>query len=233
MQALHSFFLARPPMPTDAKTIAAFEALYERALKGGGAAIDYYLAAPKWQFLCYLADTKNTVLHGSGNPDIKIFEPRKSDDVNAFGDRKAVYAASDGLWPMYFAILDRDRYPMSLINSSARIDLGDGRRGEPFYFFSITDKALAQRPYRQGTIYLLPRDTFEQQQPERYGDQTIHLPQWASLVPVKPLAKLSVGPEDFPLLSQMRGHDDETTFARARANPADFPWVEGEAAAPD
>ena len=152
----------------------------------------------------------------------------KSDDVNAFGDRKAVYAASDGLWPMYFAILDRDRYPMSLINSSSRIDLGNGQCGEPFYFFSITDKALAQRPFRRGTIYLLPRDTFEQQQPENYHGETIHLPQWASLVPVTPIAKLSVGPEDFPLLSQMRGHDDESTFARALANPADFPWVEDD-----
>jgi hypothetical protein len=228
MQPLPSFFLVRPPMPTNVETIAGFDALYQRALKGDGAAIDYELAAPKWQFLCYLADTKNIVLHGSGNPDIKTFEPRKSDDVNAFGDRKAVYAASDGLWPMYFAILDRDRYPMSLINSSARLDLGDGRRGEPFYFFSITDKALAQQPFRRGTIYLLPRDTFEQQQPEPYGDQTIHLAHWASLVPVKPLAKLSVGAEDFPLLNQLRGHDDEATFARARANPAGFPWVEDD-----
>lgn len=205
MQTLPSFFLPRPPMPTDGKTVAAFEALYERAAKGDGAPIDYELAAPKWQFLCYLADTKGIVLHGSGNPTIEIFEPRKSDDVNAFGDQRAVYAASDGLWPMYFAILDRDRYPMSLINSSARLDLGDGKSGEPFYFFSITDKALAQRPFHRGTIYLLPRDTFAQQQPERFGDQIIHLPQWASLVPVAPIAKLSVGPEDFPLLNQMRG----------------------------
>jgi hypothetical protein len=38
--------------------------------------------------------------------------------------------------------------------------------------------------------------------------------------------KLSVGPEDFPLLDHIRGHDDESTFARARADPDGFPWVD-------
>jgi len=227
MSDLPSHFLSRPPMPSDMATLAAFDALYAEALASNGGEIDYRLAAPKWQFLCYLADTKSIVLHGSGNPGIKLFEPRQPNDTTSFGNQNAVYAASDGLWPMYFAILDRDRYTMSLINASTRLDLGNGQRSEPFYFFSITDKALAQQPFRCGTIYILPRDTFEQQPPERYGDQTIHVAHWASLVPVTPLAKLSVGPEDFPLLNQLRGHDDETTFARARANPAGFPWVEG------
>jgi hypothetical protein len=50
----------------------------------------------------------------------------------------------------------------------------------------------------------------------------------ASQLPVAPLAKLSVGPEDFPFLSQLRGHDG-ATFARARANPGGFPWLEKDA----
>jgi len=41
-----------------------------------------------------------------------------------------------------------------------------------------------------------------------------------------PLARIAVDPEDFPLLDQMRGHDDEIAFARARANPNGFPWLE-------
>ena len=210
-------------MPDDPRTIEAFEALYADAQQSHGTEIRYNLTAPRWPFLCHLADTKSIVLHGSGNPDIKIFEPRKSDDVNPFGDRQAVYAASDGIWPLYFAILDRERYPMSLINSASRLAHCDGHRSDPFYFFSITQQALEQQPYRRGTIYLLPRDTFEQQEPQRFGDVEIHLPQWASAMPVAPFARLSVGPEDFPFLSQLRGHDDTTTFARARANPAGFP----------
>jgi hypothetical protein len=213
-------------MPTDQATLAAFDALYSEAIQSNGAEIDYRLAAPRWQFLCYLADTRNIVLHGSGNPDISVFEPRKSNDVNPFGDRSAVYAASDGLWPLYFAILDRANYPMTLVNTSLRVELGNGMRSDPYYFFSITREALEKRPFRPGTIYLLPRDTFEQQPPEQYGEWEIYLPQWASLVPVTPLVKLRVGPEDFPFIDQIRGHDDKVTFARATADPAGFPWLD-------
>jgi hypothetical protein len=216
-------------MPRDASTLSAFEALSHEAMTAGGAEVAYGLAAPKWQFLCYLAEHKDLVLHGSGDARIAMFEPRKSDDVNAFGDRKAVYAASDGIWPLYFAILDRERHPMTLINSSLRVELESGERSDPFYFFSITRQALEQRPYRRGTIYLLPRDSFEQQPPAQYQGRDILLPQWASLVPVAPLARLSVGPEDFPFIEDIRGHDDTVTFARARANPDGFPWLDDEA----
>jgi hypothetical protein len=212
-------------MPDDPETLAAFDELFEAARETGGT-IEYRLAAPRWQFLCHLADSKEVVLHGSGNPAIEEFEPRQSNDVNAFGDRKAVYAAGDGLWPMYFAILDRERFPMSLINAASRIELGGGRRSEPYYFFSISASALAQRPFRRGSIYLLPRTRFEQQGPIPFGGRTAWVPQWASLVPVRPIARLEVGPEDFPLLDRLRGHDDESTFARARANPDGFPWLE-------
>jgi hypothetical protein len=213
-------------MPGDAATIGAFEALYEEALKAEGGELAYRLEAPVWQFLCHVADTKPVVLHGSPNPNIALFEPRKSDDVNEFGARTAIYAASDGLWPMYFAILDRAGFPMSLNNSATRLQEANGTPGEPFYFFSISDHALAQRPFRRGTVYLLPRETFEHQAPLSLRGQTIVTAQWAGPVPVRPLAKLSVGPEDFPLLEQIRGHDDDVMMRRAREDPDGFPWVD-------
>jgi hypothetical protein len=222
---LPSYLVRRPPMPTDAATLAAFEALYAGIRADPGGEIDYTLAAPRWQFLCYLADEKGLLLHGSGNPAIAVFEPRQSDDVTEFGDRKAIYAASDGLWAMYFAILDRARYPMSLINSCVRIEQ-DGLPSEPLYFFSIGVPAAIERPYCGGTVYLLPRDGFEQQAPLHHDGRTVHPAQWASSVPAVPLARLAVGPEDFPLLAAMRRHDTETTFARARANPDGFPWLD-------
>ena len=223
---LPPYFLPRPPMPRDAGTLSAFESLCDRAMACGGALLDYPLDVPIWQFLSHIADTKPVLLHGSGNPAIDVFEPRQPSDVTPFGAQNAVYAASDGIWPIYFAILDRVRVPMSLVNSSMRIDRGDGARTGPYYFFSITDRALAQRPFRSGTIYLLPRQGFVQQPPERYRGWNVHLAHWASLAPVHPLARFAVQPEDFPFLAQLRGHDDESTFARARANPDGFPWVE-------
>ncbi|MDB5540334.1 MAG: hypothetical protein JWQ89_2061 [Devosia sp.] len=80
------------------------------------------------------------MLHGSTNPDIEVFEPRKSDDVNAFGDQTAVYAASDGIWPLYFAILDRQRYRMSLINGSFRSNPAWAARPAALpYAYALTD----------------------------------------------------------------------------------------------
>jgi hypothetical protein len=214
-------------MPDDPAILAAFGRLFERALETGpGTAIDYDLPYPRWQFLCYMADTREVLLHGSGNDAIARFEPRKADDVSSFGDRQAVYAASDGLWPVYYAILDRANHPMSLINSAVRLVDEDGAVGEPLYFFSISAKALVSRPYRRGTIYVLPRAGFEQQQGVSFHRRRVLLPQWASLQPVTPLMKLSIGPEDFPLLDHIRGHDDESTFARARADPDGFPWLD-------
>ena len=226
MPTLPSFLLPRPAMPVDAATRAQFEVLHATALTADGKRIDYRLDAPLWQFLCFLTDEKQILLHGSGNPDIDHFEPRKANDVAEFGDRRAVYAASDGIWPLYFAILDRERYPMTLINSSIRLVLEDGGQSDPWYFFSITDTALAQRPFREGTIYLPPRAGFEAQPPLRYRGRDIHVQQLAGPNEVTPLARLTVSPEDFPFLGQLRGHDDESTFARARADPDGFPWVD-------
>jgi len=227
MRNITDFLERRPPMPTDTATLDAFDSLYDDAVAAGpGTPIDYRLAPPRWQFICHIADTRSVVLHGSGNPDITRFEPRQPHDNTEFGNRNAVYAASDGLWPMYFAILDRDRYQISLINSAVRPIEADESLGEPLYFFSISDTALAARPWRRGTLYFLPRNTFEQQPAGEFGGIRAAVAQWASAEPVTPLARIEVGPEDFPLLHRIRGHDRETTFARARANPDGFPWID-------
>jgi len=222
-----SYYLPRPPMDRDAATLAAFERLYADAVaRGDGGVIDYTLPIPRWQLLCYLADNKEIVLHGSGETDIARFEPRKSNDVDPFGDRSAVYAASDGIWPIFFAITDKVRYNVSLVNACFRIAEAPGELSHPFYFFSITEAALRERPWRRGMIYLLPRGTFERQPPKRRGDAEIDIAQWASLVSVTPLAKLPVGPDDFPFLAAIRGHDDKTLFERATADPEGFPWMD-------
>jgi hypothetical protein len=226
MPNLPDFLVQRPRMPTDAATLAAFDALFESAIRAPlDAPLDYTLPVPKWQFLCHLADTKQVLLHGSGSPAIPLFEPRKAADVSAFGDRRAVYAASDGIWPIYYAILDRDRHKMTLINSCVFVPNAQGI-AEALYFFSISEAALIARAFRRGTIYVLPRDGFEQQQGGDWLGLPVAVPQWASLAPVRPLFRLEVGPEDFPLMSALRGHDDERTFARARANPEGFPWLD-------
>ena len=92
--------------------------------------------------------------------------------------------------------------------------------------FSITRAALEKRAFGRGMIYFLPRKTFVQQPPEVHGGRRVAFAQWASLEPVTPLARIGVGPDDFPLLAEMRGHIDEIVFPRAVAEPHGFPWVD-------
>jgi ferredoxin len=127
---------------------------------------------------------------------------------------------------MYYAILDRERYPMMLCNACVRVCPENGERSDPYYFFSISGSALRRRPWRTGTVYLLPGDTFEIQPRLAAGDVQIQVAQAASPVPVKPVAKLTVGPGDFPFLEQIRGHDDALLQARVAADPHGFPWLD-------
>ncbi len=224
---LPRYYLERPAIQLDEATVTAFEAVWTQiATATAPAELRYELPLPRWQFLCYLADHKPVLLHGSGKADIATFEPRKADDALEFGNRAAVYAASDGIWPIYYAILDRERYPMSLTNACIRAVTPTGEASSPFYFFSISRAALQQQPWHSGMVYILPRATFEPQAPIPTEDGEVHVMQWASAMPVVPLAKLRVSPADFPFLEQMRGHDDDIQWQRIQANPDGFPWID-------
>lgn len=137
---LPDFYLERPAGP-DAGSVAAFEWLWQQHLAAGGGALDYQLAAPRWQLLCWLADTQDVLLHGSGSASLTKLEPHKSDDVGEFGARTAVYAASDGLWSMYFALVNRSQVT-SLVNACIRLPVSPGSRPRTYYYFSVDRTAL-------------------------------------------------------------------------------------------
>lgn len=206
---LPNYWLTRPNMDFDETTRKAFDELLAAEIDADGCpTIEFTLPRPKWQFLCHLADQHDIALHGSGDPDIALFEPRQSNDLNEFGNQKAIYAASDGLWAMFFAVVDRDRVK-SITNACVRLADQTGTLHGPYYFFSVSRSALPNRPWRTGTVYILPRSTFITQSPMAFGSHQVQIAQLASFEPVQPLAKLTITPEDFPFLAQIRGHDDE------------------------
>lgn len=224
-----SYLLPRPPMDLMSERRQSFETLLaEIKEKTDCPFLEYSLPMPKWQFLCYLTDTQDILLHGTGDSDIQEFEPRASDDTNPFGAQCAVYAAGDGIWPLFYAVLDRGRYPMGLHNGCVRFKDSSGRYSIPYYFFSITQSALARKPWRSGVIYLLPRAGFVLDPQTSYAGYEMRVEHWASLEPVKPLAKLRVQPEDFPFLAAIRGHDNAVLNERMRVNPGGFPWLDPE-----
>lgn len=221
---LPDYWLTRPSANFDERTQLAFDELLNRTLSSVGCStIQFTLPWSKWQFLCYLADHHDIALHGSGNLNIGMFEPRQPSDLTEFGNQKAVYAASDGLWAMFFAIVDRARVP-SVVNACIRLETESGEVHGPFYVFSISQSALASLPWRTGTVYLLPRKSFMAQPPIAFGSSKVHIAQLASLEPVQPLAKVTVAPEDFPFMQQIRGHDDQRLQEYATALQTGAPW---------
>jgi hypothetical protein len=221
---LPNYWLTRPSANFDANAQQAFDDLLETTLRLGGCpAIDYALPWPKWQFLCHVADQRAIALHGSGDPNIPEFEPRQSNDLGEFGNQKAIYAASDGLWAMFFAVVDRDRVT-SITNACVRLADDAGTVHGPFYVFSVSQTALPNQPWRTGTVYLMPRATFITQPSMAFGPYQVHIAQLASFVPVQPVAKLTVTPADFPFLAQIRGHDDQRLQEYATALQTGAPW---------
>lgn len=203
--------VARYPAPAVNMTSekgSAFATLLEDILKkADGGWIDYDLPYPKYEFIQYVIARDIIIFHGSNRDDIKTFAPvRKSyelHDDTGRGNLQAVYGTHDGLWSMFFAIVDRPNLRGSIRNGVMNFH---NQAGETLamYNFSINQDQLSEKPWRQGTLYFLPRNTFVQL---KLTENSL-ANEWASEQEVKPLAKLSIDPEDFPFLEKIDGHDD-------------------------
>ena len=204
--------------------VITFDNLYKSTAPGEF--INYSLPYPKWQFLSYLCEAHDLVLHGSQNPDIQVVEPRQAKDTKTFSNQRAIYATTDGIWVQYFAILDRKNYPeLTLFNSCMQARLSVDQWSEPSYFFSITYSVLLQKPWCPGAIYILPRQTFIQEPAQSVGGTEIVFPHWISTQAAQPAAKLLVEPQDFPFLDRVHGHNDQKLAQLSRENPDGFPWA--------
>ena len=194
----------------DEAKLQAFESLYERTIASGqGSEIEYDLSYPKHEFLRFLVEFKGLLMHGSNNADIDVMNPvRFSTDAGAPGNVSGVYAAKDHLQPMFFAIVNRRRC-FGLTNGfmdrkeDGTFTVGEEEVGvhSRFYFLSIDYKGLLRDPWCSGTVYILPPETF-----------TFWGGQYTSRVPVKPLMKIAIHPEDHPLLSEIWGYEYHGTM---------------------
>jgi hypothetical protein len=166
----------------------AFDELLERTPEGGE--VNYDLPQPKWWFLHHLL-ARGFVLHGSNEPAIDEFETRPNFDAHNERHVEAVFASDDAIWPLYFAVVNRP-VVRSLINWCEHPGNGTSR-----YVFSIGADPRDDASWTTGTIYVLPSATFALTPESR---------ELTSLVPVRPRARLTVEPEDFPFKAKTRGH---------------------------
>jgi hypothetical protein len=224
MQTL-DYYLPRPQFNLTPEKQDAFEDLFQSTPAGN--IIDYHLLYPKWEYLTYLCETREVVLHGSQVGGIDVVEPRQANDIKAFSNQRAIYATTDGIWVIYFAIIDRKKYsPMSLFNSCFRAGVLPDQLSDPMYFFSITHSALLQKPWCEGAVYILPRQSFQREAAQNIQGFDVVFPHWISGSPARPIAILSVDAQDFPFLDQIHGHNDEKLAQLATTDPNGFPWPE-------
>ena len=194
-----------PVLTLNSQKVEAFEHLFLEAQRlGPDVFVDYNITYPKHEFLRYLVDRKQILLHGSNYPNLKVLVPiRRSTDSRAAMNKHTIFAAADAILPMFFAIFNRDNYDGFMSNGAYRLSDATGL-ATTYYFFSIDEEVLKLWPFRPGTIYLLPRDKFKLAA-DGHG---VMLEEWISQEPVKVLAKLSILPEDFPFLDAIWGHND-------------------------
>lgn len=179
--------LEGPPLTLGAQPAAAFDELLEDGRRGD---IDYRMDRPKHEFLSYLVHARGYLLHGTGSPQLEQLRPTRATDHDA-RSLDAVFATSDGIWPLFFATLDRERAG-SLWNGCFHVRRGGVLRR--YYFFFTEADPRDERIWRNGAIYVVPREPFV---------RTWIPNEWACPQPVLALAKLAVSPADFPFRSRV------------------------------
>ncbi|AFZ65791.1 hypothetical protein Deipe_0188 [Deinococcus peraridilitoris DSM 19664] len=183
---------------------------------------------PRWHFLEWLVG-QGWLLHGSNHPDITRFEPRTPVDLSPdeFSKRTAVFAASDGVWAMMYALTDRARV-RRILNMALRVRQ-ENRWSEQRYFLSLAphDHAVTEGIdlLRHGSVYVLSSAGFERMPPYEWpalGE--VMEPHWASPSAVAPLMRVDVSPTDF--LLPVRMHDAGRVDRLCQSDPWGFPWLE-------
>jgi hypothetical protein len=224
--------MERPPLEVNGATRAAIDDFLSLATDAADGLLDVDPivqargGVTPWQFLSTLAERREIAFHGTGDPNIETFEPREPIDFAPFGHQRAVFATTDPIWAMFYAVVDRDRWRLTLNNGCILLLDAEDRPGLPHYYFSITRDRLREQPWRTGYVYFLPSETFVAQPAATYAGRTARVPQLASPVAVRPFARLQVAPGDFPFLAEIRGHEDARLGEHARAVMAAAPWPE-------
>ncbi|MFF2887331.1 hypothetical protein [Paenibacillus sp. NPDC057967] len=146
------------------------------------------------RFLQYLSSQHPILFHGTNAAEIQEFVPRPQ-TLYTGQMTEAVFATSDGIWPIFYAVFNRKKLNVNFRNGC--IESGDQR----YYFFSLSEETYHNDPWCDGAVYVLPRESFKKQ-----GKGLLNFDEWISLEPVKPLFQIRVKPSDFAYLHKVSKH---------------------------
>ncbi|MCR8642023.1 hypothetical protein NV379_05075 [Paenibacillus sp. N1-5-1-14] len=164
--------------------------------------IKYDFPYPKYRFLQYLSVQGQYVFHGSNNRNIDQFEPHEQTLYNG-QLTKAVFASTDPIWAIFFAVFNRSRLIGSFRNGS--IIAGKNR----YHYFSLNDSTMNNKPWTEGVVYIFPRYKFN-----KSSQGKVHFDEWICDEPVTPVGKLAVNLSDFYYKNKVATHRDKESLLK-------------------
>ncbi len=190
------------PLPHDKQ--AQFDELLDASIKSGkNQLIDYQLPYPKADFLNYVCDWRGYVAHGSVAQDLSVLQPiRYTQDASEFGNRQQIFSTPDGIWAIWFAILDKSKIHLT---ENGCVRLGSGSNRSKFYHFDLPTINRNDPPFTDGMVYIAQASDFPHHRRYPMLDWfNAEIEEWGSVDPVTPLVRLHVTPQDFPYLDKVQ-----------------------------
>ncbi len=173
-----------PSVTTDRARDQAFDDLIAAARSGDGTLDAAACLYPLHELLTHLVVEDGLLLHGSNDVTLEVLEPRPARDFDT--ELQAVVACDDGIWPVFYAVVAQNRSEGVF---TACMHLGRSPRLRRFYVFATVSDPADPTSWTRGAVYALPREGFRRE----WGRECV------SGRPVRPLLRILVGPEDFPL----------------------------------
>jgi hypothetical protein len=180
--------------PTYAPTAAqreAMDALVSRARAEGGVIDASSTGFPAHELLTHLVVEHSLLLHGTNDTELDVIEPRPARD---FGTQvEVVAAADDGIWPLFYAVVARQRVDGVF---TACMHLGRQPSLRRFYMFRVFGlNPREETTWTHGAVYAVPRAGFWRE----WGNE------WLRSSEVAPVLRVLVQPSDFPLRHVVSG----------------------------
>jgi hypothetical protein len=173
-----------PASAGDPEQLRTFEALIASAQSRDGFVDVARSPYPVYEFLTYLVDHHGLLLHGSNHSTLTVLEPQPAHDLDTV--LLAVVACDDGIWPLFYAVVARDRVDRVV---TACTHIGHGSRRRRFYVAALYGDPEAPATWTDGVVYALPRTGFRRE----WGNE------WVTSESVQPRLRIPVQPTDYPL----------------------------------
>ena len=193
----------------------AYEELADHILEHrDGLNFEWSLPWPKWHFIEWLTRRGDFIFHGSPLPGIRDIrtEAELGRDHGPGRDRQSSRRLRDTFRTLGDVVRRHRSSQTQRLDSKRRHVLARPlRQPRPVSTGSrFTMTIVGGDIWRTGTLYLFPKDDFE---PIPFYPGGPASNEWASTSEVRPLARLTVDPGDFPFLDQVGGHDDGELIA--------------------